>query len=168
MEPFTVPDVIDHDESPVHNWRVSQLKRLGIPGLLAETYADRIDWHQVARRPPGQVPQQRRLAHPRLAVHHQRPALTRAHSVQEPVKHAALGTAVRQFGRAIPRRETCGHLYGTNAIPRPPPARWYAAAGGLTTARPLPDTGMIGMAIRCASRVAADFGDSAGSRPGTG
>ena len=49
MEPFTVPDVIDYDESPVHNWRVSQLKRLGIPGLLAETYADHIDWHQVAR-----------------------------------------------------------------------------------------------------------------------
>ena len=49
MKPFTVPDVIDHDESLVHNWRVSQLKRLGISGPLAETYADRIDWHQVAR-----------------------------------------------------------------------------------------------------------------------
>ena len=49
MEPFTVPNVIDHDELQVHNWRVSQLKRLGIPGALAETYADRIDWHQVAR-----------------------------------------------------------------------------------------------------------------------
>jgi hypothetical protein len=49
MKPFTVPEVIDHDESPVHNWRVSQLKRLGIPGLLAETYADRTDWHQIAR-----------------------------------------------------------------------------------------------------------------------
>ena len=47
MEPFTVPNVIDHDESLVHNWRVSQLKRLGIPGPLAETYADRIDWHQI-------------------------------------------------------------------------------------------------------------------------
>jgi hypothetical protein len=33
----------------VHNWRVSQLKRLGVPGLLAEIYADRIDWHQIAR-----------------------------------------------------------------------------------------------------------------------
>jgi len=33
----------------VHNWRVTQLTRLGIPGSLAETYADRIDWHQVAR-----------------------------------------------------------------------------------------------------------------------
>jgi hypothetical protein len=49
MEPFTGHDAIDHDEPPVHNWRVSQLKRPGIPGLLAEVYADRIDWHQVAR-----------------------------------------------------------------------------------------------------------------------
>jgi hypothetical protein len=38
-----------HDELLVHNWRVSQLTRLGIPGPLAEIYADRIDWHQVAR-----------------------------------------------------------------------------------------------------------------------
>jgi hypothetical protein len=49
MEPFTVPDAVDHDESAVHNWRVSQLKRLGIPRPLAETYADRIDWHQIDR-----------------------------------------------------------------------------------------------------------------------
>jgi hypothetical protein len=40
---------VDHDELLVHNWRVSQLTRLGIPGSLAESYADRIDWHQVAR-----------------------------------------------------------------------------------------------------------------------
>ena len=49
MEPFTDPNVIDLDESLVHNWRAPQLKRLGIPGPLAETYADRIDWHQIAR-----------------------------------------------------------------------------------------------------------------------
>jgi hypothetical protein len=49
MEPFTVPSVIDRDESLVHNWRVSQLERLGIPGALPQTYADRIDWHQIAR-----------------------------------------------------------------------------------------------------------------------
>ena len=49
MESFTDPNVIDLDESLVHDWRVSQLKRLGIPGPLAETYADRIDWHQIAR-----------------------------------------------------------------------------------------------------------------------
>ena len=39
----------DHDGLLVHNWRVSQLTRLGIPQPLAEIYADRIDWHQVAR-----------------------------------------------------------------------------------------------------------------------
>jgi hypothetical protein len=39
----------DRDELLVHNWRVSQLTRLGVPVTLAETYADRIDWHQVAR-----------------------------------------------------------------------------------------------------------------------
>jgi hypothetical protein len=40
---------IEREELLVHNWRVTQLTRLGIPGPLAETYADRIDWHQVAR-----------------------------------------------------------------------------------------------------------------------
>ncbi len=39
----------DRDRVLVHNWRVSQLTRLGIPRPLAEVYADRIDWHQIAR-----------------------------------------------------------------------------------------------------------------------
>jgi hypothetical protein len=42
-------DLADRDELLVHNWRVSQLTRLGIPGSLAEIYADHVDWHQVAR-----------------------------------------------------------------------------------------------------------------------
>jgi hypothetical protein len=42
-------EAIDHDQPFVHNWRVSQLTRFGIPGPLAEIYADRIDWHQIAR-----------------------------------------------------------------------------------------------------------------------
>jgi hypothetical protein len=50
MEPPTTgQETIGHDESPVRNWRVSQLERLGVPGPLAEIYADRIDWHQMAR-----------------------------------------------------------------------------------------------------------------------
>ena len=50
MEPPTTgQEATGHDESSVHNWRVSQLKRLGVPGPLAEIYADRIDWHQMAR-----------------------------------------------------------------------------------------------------------------------
>ncbi len=40
---------IGRDDMLVHNWRVSQLARLGIPGPLAEIYADRLDWHQIAR-----------------------------------------------------------------------------------------------------------------------
>ena len=43
------PNPADRDELLVHNWRVSQLTRLGVPVPLAEIYADRIDWHQVAR-----------------------------------------------------------------------------------------------------------------------
>ena len=33
----------------VHKWRVSQLTRLGIPQLLAEVYADHLDWHEIAQ-----------------------------------------------------------------------------------------------------------------------
>jgi len=33
----------------VHDWRVARLTQFGIPLSLAEVYADRIDWHQVAR-----------------------------------------------------------------------------------------------------------------------
>ena len=40
---------MDREARSVHDWRVSQLTRLGIPGSLAEVYADRIDWHQIAR-----------------------------------------------------------------------------------------------------------------------
>jgi hypothetical protein len=40
---------ISHDDPLVHDWRVSQLTRLGIPLLLAEVHADHVDWHQIAR-----------------------------------------------------------------------------------------------------------------------
>ena len=50
MEPLTTSRYADgRDDMLVHDWRVSQLTRLGLPGPLAEVYADRIDWHQVAR-----------------------------------------------------------------------------------------------------------------------
>ncbi len=42
-------EAVKDEELLVHNWRVTRLTRLGIPGSLAEAYADRIDWHQVAR-----------------------------------------------------------------------------------------------------------------------
>jgi hypothetical protein len=47
--PITGHDAISHDNLLVHQWRVSQLKRVGLSGPLAEIYADRIDWHQIAR-----------------------------------------------------------------------------------------------------------------------
>jgi hypothetical protein len=43
------PEVIGPESVIVHDWRVAQLLRLGVPELLAEVYADRLDWHQVAR-----------------------------------------------------------------------------------------------------------------------
>jgi hypothetical protein len=49
MRPQARPEATDHGELLVHNWRAAQLKRLGIPGPMAEAYADRLDWHQVAR-----------------------------------------------------------------------------------------------------------------------
>lgn len=50
MEPsITGPEGISHDDLLVHDWRVSQLTRLGIPGALAEVHADHVDWHQIAR-----------------------------------------------------------------------------------------------------------------------
>ena len=51
MEPApTTPryEAIDHDDLLVHEWRVAQLIRLGIPWLLAQAAADHLDWHQVA------------------------------------------------------------------------------------------------------------------------
>ena len=49
MMPQAMPEAIDHDGPLVHKWLAAQLKRLGIPEPLAEVYADRLDWHQVAR-----------------------------------------------------------------------------------------------------------------------
>jgi len=51
MEPTlaaTRHEAIDDDHVLVHEWRVTQLKRLGIPGTLAHAAADHVDWHQVA------------------------------------------------------------------------------------------------------------------------
>lgn len=52
MEPAVTPsrrEAIDHDELIVRNWRVAPLRRLGIPGLLAEIYSGHVDWHQIAQ-----------------------------------------------------------------------------------------------------------------------
>jgi len=43
-----MPETIHLEQPLIHNWRARQLKRLGIPGPVAEAQADRVDWHQVA------------------------------------------------------------------------------------------------------------------------
>jgi hypothetical protein len=50
METATIThETVEHRELLVHNWRVERLTGLGVPLALAEAYADRLDWHQVAR-----------------------------------------------------------------------------------------------------------------------
>ena len=53
MQPILMPaDDLDHDareEFLVHAWRTEQLWRLGLSGVLAETFADLIDWHALAK-----------------------------------------------------------------------------------------------------------------------
>jgi hypothetical protein len=50
MQTATVShETVQHRELAVHNWRVERLTGLGVPPALAEAYADRLDWHQVAR-----------------------------------------------------------------------------------------------------------------------
>jgi hypothetical protein len=55
-------EVIGDDDLLVHEWRVTQLTRLGIPWLLAQTVADHVDWHQVAKLVQRGCP-------PQLALH---------------------------------------------------------------------------------------------------
>ena len=32
----------------VRQWRAEQLRRLGVPSILAETFADDVDWHVLS------------------------------------------------------------------------------------------------------------------------
>ena len=41
-------EAIDYYDLLVHEWRVTQLTRLGIPWSLAQAVAGHVDWHQVA------------------------------------------------------------------------------------------------------------------------
>jgi hypothetical protein len=41
-------EAIDDDDLLVHEWRVTQLTRLGIPWSVAQAFAGHVDWHQVA------------------------------------------------------------------------------------------------------------------------
>jgi hypothetical protein len=52
MEPMLMPEVefeeLTDEEILVNEWRTRQLRRLGLPSVLAEAFADRVDWHEVA------------------------------------------------------------------------------------------------------------------------
>jgi class 3 adenylate cyclase len=52
MERILQPtDELDHDteeELLVRAWRTEQLWRLGLPRVLAEMFADLVDWHALA------------------------------------------------------------------------------------------------------------------------
>ena len=36
------------EELAIHSWRAEQLRRLGLPRIVAETFAGVADWHEVA------------------------------------------------------------------------------------------------------------------------
>jgi len=42
-------EAINGGEGLVQQWRLTQFKRLGIPGPPAGAQANRVDWHQIAR-----------------------------------------------------------------------------------------------------------------------
>jgi len=70
----TGQQAMDREKRLVHDWRVSQLTRLGIPRSLAEVYADRIDWHQIARLVQRGWPPAARPAHRQLTSQPGRPS----------------------------------------------------------------------------------------------
>jgi hypothetical protein len=76
--------------------------------------ADRVH-DPAARRPLRHVPQQRRLAHPRVAAHHQRPALARAHS-RRPTRPAPRARCAAP-GDAPRHAESPWHADPTDAAP---------------------------------------------------
>jgi hypothetical protein len=44
-------EVLDRDAREtlvVREWRAEQLRRLGLPFILAETFADDVDWHALS------------------------------------------------------------------------------------------------------------------------
>jgi hypothetical protein len=51
MDSIATPTDLDRSEQEtlsVHAWRSEQLRRLGLPYVLAETFAELVDWHAVA------------------------------------------------------------------------------------------------------------------------
>ena len=51
MEPILTPTEElgdDSEEELIHAWRTEQLRRLGLHALVAEAFADVVDWHALA------------------------------------------------------------------------------------------------------------------------
>ena len=52
MEPLVIPteelDQKDREKRRVRAWRAEQLRNLGLPFVLAESFADNVDWHALA------------------------------------------------------------------------------------------------------------------------
>ena len=52
MEPILMPaedlDTYSDEELLVHAWRTEQLRGLGLPRSVAESFADLVDWHAIA------------------------------------------------------------------------------------------------------------------------
>jgi hypothetical protein len=53
MEPILISDAEFADDTTdeelvVHAWCAEQLGRLGLPRVLAETFAGLVDWHEIA------------------------------------------------------------------------------------------------------------------------
>ena len=42
------PEQRKEDPARVRAWRAQQLGRLGLPWIVAETFADEVDWHSLA------------------------------------------------------------------------------------------------------------------------
>ena len=52
MEPMLLPGIDHHlrtqEERLVHEWRTERLRELGLPRLLADAFADIVEWREVA------------------------------------------------------------------------------------------------------------------------
>jgi hypothetical protein len=53
MEPILISDAelvedTSDEELLIHAWRAEQLRYLGFPRSLAETFAGLVDWHEIA------------------------------------------------------------------------------------------------------------------------
>jgi hypothetical protein len=67
--------------------------------------------------PPGQVIKQKRLAHTRLAAHHQGLSLTRPHASHEPVQDGTFSLPVNQSWPAAVASRGCHHRPGSPSRP---------------------------------------------------